>query len=420
MIQTLRPSPSLTSRGRPGADGRPGWAAGATGAVLAAAVGLLLCGGLTVVVWLSADTGTAGGALRGGAIGWLAAHGSGVAVGNTVINALPLGLLALVVGLLHGAVARLAAGYGVADSAREVASAAAACGAAYAGILALVAWWSTLAAVHVEPWRAAIAGLVVGTLFGATGCAQGTGFARRQYEALPPLGRSALQGALIGAAVLVVTAALLVLGGLVVRLDAAGALWDGLRPDLLGGLGLLLLCLLVLPNLVLWNVAALLGPGYAVGAGTSVTLTSSTLGAVPGLPVLAALPPTGPRPGWLIALAAVPLVAGAIAGYAAVTPRSGRTSVPDLRTAVTAGGGSGALAGSAVAVGLLLSGGAIGPGRLGHSGPDVGLAVPLAIVVLAVGGAVGGAVAHYRGRRGADDDAAATAGPDTPDSTPAD
>mgnify|MGYP003291237819 CR=1 FL=1 len=186
----------------------------------------------------------------------------------------------------------------------------------------------------------------------------------------------------------------------------------------LGGVGLLLVCVLVLPNLVLWNAAALLGPGYAVGAGTSVTLTSSGLGAVPALPVLAALPPVGPRPGWLVALAVVPLVAGAVAGYATVAPRPDGARVGTLRTVLTAGAGSGALAGSAVAVGLLLSGGAIGPGRLGHTGPDVGLAVPLSIVVLAVGGAVGAAAAHYRGRRGADD--AASAVPDTPDSTPVD
>lgn len=417
MTETLRSAPGPV-RGRLVSVGRPGWAAGATGALLAAAIGLLLCGGLTVVVWLSGEGGTAGGALRGGAIGWLAAHGTGVAVGSTVINAIPLGLLALVVVLLHGAVSRLAAAYGVSSSVREAVIAGLACGTAYAVVLVLVAWWSALAAVQVEPLRAAFAGFLLGALCGTTGCAQGTGVARRQYLALPVLGRAALRGAMLGAAVVLAVAALLVIGGLVVRLDAAGALWSGLNPGVLGGVGLLLVCLLVLPNLVLWNAAALLGPGYAVGTGTSVTLTSSGLGAVPALPVLAALPPVGPRPAWLVVLAVVPLLAGAVAGYSTVAPRPDGARVGTLRTVLTAGAGSGALAGSAVAVGLLLSGGAIGPGRLGHTGPDVGLAVPLSIVVLAVGGAVGAAAAHYRGRRGADD--AASAVPDTPDSTPVD
>lgn len=410
MTDTLDPSRALTST-RPQPDGRPGWLAGAAAALVAAAIGLVLCGGTTVVVWLAADGGDAGGALRGGAIAWLAAHGSGVAVGGTVVNAIPLGLLALVVVLLHGTTARVVSGYGVAPTVRQIVVTSASCAVAYAGVLALVAWWSTLAAVHVAPWRAAVAGLVVGALCGASGCARGTGLLQSQYAVLPSIARSSIRGALIGAGALVAVATAVLLGGLVARLDTAGALWDGLRPGLLGGLGLLLVCLLVLPNLAFWTVASLLGPGYAFGAGTSVTLTSSSLAGMPALPVLAALPPAGMRPAWVTALAAAPLLAGALAGYVAASPRD--AAAVDLRTSLSAGAGAGALGGAVVAVGLLLSGGAVGPGRLGHTGPDVALAVPLAIVVLAVGGTVGAALAHYRGRRGADDDAAAT-----PDSTP--
>ncbi|KAA1422357.1 hypothetical protein FE697_014475 [Mumia zhuanghuii] len=419
MTETLAPNP-VGARGTSDGGTRPGWYAGAAGAVLAAAIGLLVCGGLAVVVWMSAGSGSAAGALRAGAIAWLTAHGSGVVVSGAVLNAIPLGLFALVTVLLHGSVARVATGFGVAPTVRQAVSAGAATAVLYAGVLAVVAWWSALGAVHVETWRAAVAGLVVGGLFGFTGGAHGSGLAQRQYDALPPLGRSALRGARVGAVALVGAAALLVVGGIVARIDTAGAMWDSLRPDALGGLGLFLVCLVVLPNLVLWNVAALLGPGYALGAGTSVTLTASSLGAVPALPVLAALPPTGPRPAWLVALSALPLLCGAIAGYRAVSPRRSSTVLAhDLRTAVVGGGGAGAIAGSLLAAAMLLSGGSVGPGRLGHSGPDLAVAAPLAIVVLAVGGAVGGAAAHYRGRRGADDDATAPAA-DPPDSTPDD
>jgi len=400
--------------------GRPGWAAGVTAAVAASLLGLLVTGGLTVVVWLAGDTGTAGGALRGGAIAWLAAHGSGVTAGQTVVNAIPLGLFLLAALALHGTVARVSAGWGVSGAPRAVAVVAASCAATYAAVLAVVAWWSELDEASVDPGRAAIAGLVFGAIFAASGAAQGTGLLRRQYDALPPTARSAIGGGVVGALTLLAAAGLVVLAGLVARADAAGALWDGLRPGLLGGFGLLLVCLLLLPNVVLWTVAAMLGPGYALGAGTSVTLTSSTLGAVPALPILAALPPAGPRPGWLIGLAALPLLAGALAGYLGVS-RAGALShagVPtrgELRTDVVSGAGAGALAGSLVGIGLLLSGGAVGPGRLGRSGPELPLSVVLAISVLALGGAVGAAVAHYRGRRGADDDA--TSDPSPQDST---
>ncbi len=413
MIETLETS-MRPLRNRLGGSGRPGWAAGATAAVAAALLGLLVCGGLTVVVWLAADTGTAGGALRGGAIAWLAAHGSGVTVGQTVINAIPLGLFLLAVLTLHSTVARVSAGWGVANGVREVGVVASSCAVTYAAVLAVVAWWSPLDGAAVQPWRAAVAGLLVGAVFGASGAAHGSGVLRRQYRSLPPTGRSALRGGIVGAVALVALAGVLVVGGLVARADAVGALWSGLRPGLLGGIGLLLVCLLVLPNLVLWTVAAMLGPGYALGAGTSVTLTSSTLGAVPALPVLAAVPPAGPRPGWLIAFAAAPLLAGALAGYLAVEGAE-RRALGELRTDVVAGAGAGVFAGSLVGLGLLLSGGSLGPGRLGTSGPDLPLSVLLAISVLAVGGAVGAAAAHYRGRRGADDDA--TSDPASQDST---
>ena len=60
----------------------------------------------------------------------------------------------------------------------------------------------------------------------------------------------------------------------------------------------------------------------------SVDLTGAQLGAVPGFPVLAALPSPGEFPGWVFLLGLVPLAAGAVAGWRAVSGRSRGAQVP--------------------------------------------------------------------------------------------
>ena len=67
----------------------------------------------------------------------------------------------------------------------------------------------------------------------------------------------------------------------------------------------LLLLAAILPNVVLLASTYLLGPGFAVGSGTVVSPAEVSLGPVPSVPVLAALPDDGWAPGWTIALLAV-------------------------------------------------------------------------------------------------------------------
>ena len=65
------------------------------GGALAAAGPLLVCMALAVVGWFLTDAGghgTPSGALRVGALGWLAAHGSGVTIEGIRVTAVPLGI----------------------------------------------------------------------------------------------------------------------------------------------------------------------------------------------------------------------------------------------------------------------------------------------------------------------------------------
>ncbi|MET1018313.1 MAG: DUF6350 family protein, partial [Leifsonia flava] len=115
----------------------------------------------------------------------------------------------------------------------------------------------------------------------------------------------------------------------------------------------------------------------------------TVLGAVPGLPVLGALPQGEPAIGVLGVL--VPIAFGALAGWLA------HRRLPSSATSIHlagVGAGIGILAGLALGLLAWWSGGAIGPGRLATVGPDpwlVGLlaaaeiAVPAVLVLLAAG-----------------------------------
>ena len=69
-----------------------------------------------------------------------------------------------------------------------------------------------------------------------------------------------------------------------------GEVYRLLNPGVVGGGLLLLAQIAYLPNAVLWAIAYMLGPGFAVGTGTVVAPAGSAVGLVPAFPLLAALP----------------------------------------------------------------------------------------------------------------------------------
>lgn len=108
-------------------------------------------------------------------------------------------------------------------------------------------------------------------------------------------------------------AALLEVGMIVVHADEAITVQRQIGGGWIGGSGLFLVDLALVPNAVLWGMAVLAGPGFALGTGTNVSLFSVVRGPLPGLPLLAATPASQhPAAGWL-ALFAVPALAGALA-----------------------------------------------------------------------------------------------------------
>ncbi|WP_298989524.1 DUF6350 family protein [uncultured Pseudokineococcus sp.] len=420
-----------------------------------AVLGSLLCVVAPVMaVWLVASrTGaTWDGALRVAADGWLLAHGTALAVPGGSLALWPLGLALLPVAWCVSAGRRTAvaleATHPASRSARSgldgaLAVALAGVVASYVVLTTAVALVAGSPVVRPGPGSAALGALVVaGASAGAAMAAarlrlSAAGPRRRAVPAprlLPALadllrvplaarpvaaaGGRALAWCLVGAgACLVVSLA----AGAPQVLDLHRALDAGV----VGGAVLVLGQLLLLPTALVWALSWTAGPGFAVGAGTSVTPGGTDLGLLPALPLLGGLPQQGTGGGWLWVVVVLPVAAGAVAAarlrllapLAAPHPAPAGSDVDGdggeedagaarhlrrelARRALPAllrAAGTGAVAGAGAALLAALSSGPVGPGALGRVGPvawetggAVGLLVALgAAAVLLVPAGVG-------------------------------
>ncbi|MGH3458057.1 cell division protein PerM [Aeromicrobium sp.] len=378
-------------------DLRPGFLT----AGLAVCLAIAVSGATTLLAQGAGDTSVAG-LLRAAVQGWLVALGSGLEVEGTAIGLIPLGATMLCV-----LVVALAARWVVAKPIEEVGPFAATVAGSYGVAAAVLSAVTNTGDVNTSVVRAAFGAFVVGGI----GAAVGASLKHDRPEMLWFTDRldvrAVVRGAWWGTAALLGSAAVLVVVLLVVQLDRAADLWAMLDPGSGGTVVLAITCLLAVPTLVLWATSVLLGPGFVLGTDTSVDLTGSHLGAVPGFPPLAALPAPGEFHGWVFVLGLLPLLAGVVAGFRMV-PVPANTSTHDQKDAdseralldrVILGTASGALAGFIVGLAVSVSGGGIGPGRMADAGPPFITPLLVAVPVMAVGGAAGAVLAHYRGER---------------------
>jgi hypothetical protein len=171
------------------------------------------------------------------------------------------------------------------------------------------------------------------------------------------LGRAAVAAgvALLGGAALVAAVAV------AARAPEVTAAAHGIAPDWAAAVGLFCVQAVLLPNLLVWTLAYVTGPGFAVGA--HVGPLASGGGAVPGLPLLTALPVDPPAGGW--AVLAVPVLAGVLLGVLArraLVESAPRVAGWAALAAVPVGGAAGLVA--------AVAGGAVGGGRLAAVGPS--------------------------------------------------
>lgn len=389
--------------------------AGAVAGLRAAVAGLGLLLVPVLVVWLDADgavsaptTGTGDGwfaPVRAGGGLWLLAHGAHLQVPAT-IDVVPLGLTALAVALVALSARRVGAALRAGGRRPGPVLLGAATGGVVAGYLvaALVLLALSTTPAAVVPVAPALLGVVVVALVGAVpvvlgrpglvsllGPVAASGVVLRVARRVPRPWRSAgaeavSRGWLARAprAALVAAGALLVAGGLVAgwalvrRGGDVLALAGALEPGPVGAVVLVLAQVALAPVAAVWGLAWLAGPGFAVGAGTSVTLGGAQLGAVPALPALAALEglPVSFSPFAWSALA-VPVIAGALGGRlvlrgppSSVDLEAGPVSVAAaVRAGVLAVLALTAVFALAAGVLLLAASGGVGPGRMAVVGP---------------------------------------------------
>ncbi len=118
---------------------------------------------------------------------------------------------------------------------------------------------------------------------------------RRKFSSQPIFFASRILAALLGFAFLALGISLLLNFATVKNLTQV------LEPGILGGLLLLILNLLYLPNAAVATIGYFAGPGFAIGNGTIISPLSYQVPEIPALPILGALP-TGRFPLALIAV----------------------------------------------------------------------------------------------------------------------
>ncbi|MGL4176930.1 MAG: cell division protein PerM [Dermatophilaceae bacterium] len=204
---------------------------------------------------------------------------------------------------------------------------------------------------------------------------------RRQV--LPDVVRRALRPGLAGAGLLLGAGGVLVVATVAGGHDRVLAVHTALDAGPAGSLGLVSAQLAALPNLGLWAVSFLAGPGFQVVDGATVSWAGAESGLLPMVPVLAALPQPGPMP-WVVPPVSILVVlgAGAWVGRRALgtLARLSRMRSKLFATAT-------ACATTAGALGLLdlLAGGAIGRFRLAEIGPDAGALTGILFLELLAG-----------------------------------
>ncbi len=408
-MTSLLPAPArASSRPADRRHRRPLVAVATLGGVAAAASVLVCCLGLAVTGWFLSDAASHGeprDALRVGGLGWLMAHGSGLRVAGTTVTAVPL-LVTLLAAWsawrLGHRVGTAVSGHGpdadqIADGERDwTVPVAVTCFAlGYAAVTLVTAGLAGTPATAPATGRAVLWSLLLAALAGGPAIATGSGRASIWAAVLPGNLRATLAACRAVLRSVLVAALVALVAALAVDLTTAVNLMAGLR--LSGGEMALYvaLSLLLLPNATVFSAAYLLGPGFLVGADTLVSPTVVVTGALPAFPLLAALPDSGPVPGWTVALVAVPPLAAAVGAALAQRRR------PTVRWEEGAlrGCAGGVLAGVLLGWLATLAGGAVGPGRMRLVEPLVSDVLVHAITALGIGGLLGGLVMTWWQRR---------------------
>lgn len=359
------------------------WRCAADGA-LAAGIPWAACVALALVAWVASPEGAGGGWQTVGvaSAAWLLGGGASLSAGSVSVSLVPLGVWGASLWWtgrrLRGALARAHADAAQHDwpttRARTVLPQLA---IGYA-VPVVVASLLTLAG----PVRPSLLGLL--TAFSVPALAVVVEGARDLHHAdglLVPVGwqervplwlRRGLRPGLEAATALVGIGALVLVVALLMRGDVVLGLYSSLAPGWVGAVVLTVGQLLYLPNLAVWSLSWVAGPGLQVAAGSTVTVNGAAPGLLPMVPVLGALPTEGVYPRWVSSVLLLPVLVGGVLGWRAAGEWTRLAAWREkARTAATAV----VTATVTVTLAAALGSGSVGVDRLAEVGvPVLGLA----------------------------------------------
>ncbi|WP_179646920.1 cell division protein PerM [Spinactinospora alkalitolerans] len=356
----------------------------------AAGIGLATLTTLTLIGWVAAPHATfgedIGDVFRVAVQAWLVGHQAGFAIPGGHVGMLPIGLVVLP-GLLLYRSGRWLARSCELPRLRHAFQAAVAIAGPYAAVSGTLALVGQTEVVRPSMLQALLLGFLLAFIAGGLGVLRQLLKDkeipwRRLLELMPARSRSLLVGTLSATCTLLLTGALLFFVPLLLDFGDAVATTEELGPGVVGGGLLFIVQLLYLPNAVVFGMSYAAGPGFAVGAETVVAPTGVVVGPLPQLPMLAALPDSGPAPVVSLVALAAPFIAGGVGG--ALTLRSAPTVVSEA--APLWGFVCGVCTGALCAGLSVLAGGPVGAQRLAEVGPfawQVGLVVALEVGVSA-------------------------------------
>jgi hypothetical protein len=377
MADTLtRPAPPVAEgSARP----RPVAIVGVGVALWTALLGVACLISLTLAAWVTAarHNDAVRPAVATALQAWLLAHHVGLAIAGGTVGIVPLGLTAGL-GFLLVRGGRQAARLSGARDLFDCLATALAVALPYGVVAALLTKPASSGQVRPEPLQALFGAFVLAFLCVCVGALREAGQGAVLIGRLPIGVRHAARAGLAAAVVVVGVGAILVVAGLAAHAQRASVLMGSLHGGVSATLLMAVVSIAYVPNLVAWGCAWSVGPGFAVGAKTSVALSGVHLGAVPALPLFAALPRNGAPPALGLLAVVGPIGGGLLAGW--------------LLARVDAqwkwGLAAGAMTGSMLGLLAWLSAGPLGPGRMARLGPSawqVGLAAAVEVGLVAAG-----------------------------------
>ena len=386
---------------RRGRDDRPGsslplsWLSAAAVAA-AAAVSLAGLAGLTLALVVVQTLDPGGGLGVGSSITlagrlWLLAQGAELGISSGPLILAPLLLtLGAAWGLAQAGrgIARLCDG----NAPRDAVRAGAVVVLVHVLLTALIGLLVDAPDARVGLLRTVVGAMALSLACVGWGVGRESGLLDSALDRLPVNTRPMLRGVLAGLLAAMALCTTVVAVALVSDARGYATLSGSLGGAAAGGLGLLGLALLLLPNAAAAVLGLAAGPGFSVGAGTLVSVHGVTLGAVPALPLLAALPDTQAVPLVAFASQVIPVLSGLVVGTTVGRWAADGGSVVAGLTGLLGG----ALFGVAGGALVWIAGGSLGDGSLAQVGaPALATGVALA-AQCGIAAAVAAAVARWR------------------------